>query len=970
MLALPASGNYPDPEYSDLYHKAIRELVGIIETKHSVHPDRDASAMLQRVIEAGVSDEHSAASQRRHRLDRAYQCIAAARGVGLTAPEFESLLLPVVTLGRIERFSTSTLRTSLEDLLFGQAPAERTRFLNEWPAVIFILGAEPLCNSLLTLFAAHMRLFHHETNNAPQGVRDILLGAPRWRERFCYVDAASDFRNAWEVSKANVQEPFGAHERAQAYAEVRHLLTDQDDPRLVRRICQTIASPFISNSAGLRPILACPGSVPERRLGIFTWASRFEHELARHDHAPSADSARENVRELAGKLEVLAQEMNITSIVAVREAITQLPPSLHRIPLAHRIALVLLHVDLAANTEWTSTLLGSPTFTQVATDAPDRLADFISLVRGVPASHLAELLGHCDEALYRDAFHRNSVQLLLATLPHVGSRSADLKVLMAAVRGYQVEVCGIQPNHDRSGSYKLGVYDLHYGPPERISLNDEFLFAWKFDPRFAATIGHYVHAWLGPAQGASAGHASSVTNPRTEMYHYIHRYLSEHRGFYQTYRVLQGAKLPQATFAFDDSPFPEPPMRTQAYRETFEVMTRNYDLSLRFFTFLECESKRVPGHDESLLERFLRQSFSTYTPLLGSDRNSFPGPGWRIGGLRLKDFGLSIPALRDRFGTHAVGLEYLHDVQLIITQGLVAAWCPTCPETHIDGVPQAWVFYNRHYHPSKDCVGALVDVAQLEHVVTRLERHLPSLNAADLDGHLRPSKKNLAWMGNLSGTLSNAYAFNSGPFTGEAALADRSMIVSEPGGHVHKHYLLRSTNLGTTTFSEERNRFQRAHSELYRAFSALQTLFNVGYLYPFSLFKKGFSVNSLRPQDIDRLWQLDVMDDSSVNPHSLLMLLYAEDVHTAVQRGFIKPQEASMVTYEDPFMLRRDSPKIALDCATMSIGTWNDAGWKEIADLSEFDWPERAAAFTRYFHTAFTSNTLDLKSITRRWIGL
>lgn len=971
MLALPAPGAHSSiPGHAELYHRAIEELGAIIETKHSINPKREAAAILERLLGPAASEQSSSTPQGPARLYRAYQCISAARGLGLSAHEIESLLLPTVTLGRVELFSIAALRTSLQDLLMGQAAPARTKLLHEWPAIIFLLGAEPQCDRLLVLFAAHMRQFTLEGTDAPQGVRDLLLGAPPWRDRLCYVDAASDFRKAWAVHPIDDREGFGLRERADCYQQVRELLTERDDPHLVRRICQTIASPFFLNSAGLKSLVACPGSIVERRLAIFAWASRFEQELSHIESPPISIEDRAHAIALAKNLKAIGQHMSIAGTAAIRDASTSNPSGLQKTPLAHKIALSLIGIHPSADAEWTTTLLTSPTFTQVATDAPDRITEFVSLVRHLTTPQLSELLGYCDEALYRDAFHSNSVQLLLAALPHIGTRRQDLTILMAAIRGYQIEVCGPHPTHDRSGSYKLGVYDLHFGPPERISLNDEFLFAWKFDSRFAATIDRYVHVWLGTASNAPSEQTPSIPNPRSEMYHYIHRYLSEHRSFYQTYRVLQGAKLPQASFAFDDSPFPEGPTRTRAYHETFEVMNRNYDLSLRFFTFLECESKRVPGHDESLAERFLRQSFLDYTPVVGPNRNTFPGRGWKVRGLRLADFGLSAAALKHRFGAHTVGLEHLHNLQFIITQGLVAVWCPTCPETSLDGVPQAWVFYNRHYYPSKDCVGCLVDVAQIEEVATLLDTGVASTHAAELDSYLRSSKKNISWMGNLSGTLSNSYAFNSGPFTGEALLANHAMIVSEPGGHVHKHYLLRSRNHGTATFSTERERFQHAHTDIYQAFSALHTLFTVGYLYPFSLFKKGFSINSLRPQDIDRLWQLDAMEDQSVNPHSLLMLLYAEDVHAAVRRGIIKPDEASIIAYEDPFMLRRDSPKIALDCATMAIGTWNHSGWREIADLSEFDWPERAEVFTRYFHTAFTSNALDLKSITRRWIGL
>jgi hypothetical protein len=306
-----------------------------------------------------------------------------------------------------------------------------------------------------------------------------------------------------------------------------------------------------------------------------------------------------------------------------------------------------------------------------------------------------------------------------------------------------------------------------------------------------------------------------------------------------------------------------------------------------------------------------------------------------------------------------------------MTQGMVAVWCPQCRETHIQGVPQAWVFYNRHYHPSGNCVGSLVDVPHLENAMSLIREGFPFTDAADLDRRLSTSKKNLTWMGNLSGTLSNAYAFDSGPFAGEGLMVQSGRVVREPEGHVHKHYLLRREHLSPgARFEEERLVFQRAHSEIYQAFANLHSLFNAAWLYPFSLFKKGFSIHSLRPEDIDHMWRLDAMEDPAFNPHSLLMLLYAEDVHTAVRRGLIKPADASVIIYEDPLMLRLDTPKIALDCATLCIGTWNAQGWKEIADLSEFEWPARAEAFTRYFHRALSSNSIDLKSITRRWIGL
>jgi hypothetical protein len=330
------------------------------------------------------------------------------------------------------------------------------------------------------------------------------------------------------------------------------------------------------------------------------------------------------------------------------------------------------------------------------------------------------------------------------------------------------------------------------------------------------------------------------------MVSFIHKYLNEHRTFYQTYRALQGEKLPPATFAFDDSPFPAGFSRKEAHRETFGTMSRNFDLSLRFFTFLECESKRVPGHDESLVERFLRQSFAEFSPVRASAPDLFPGNGWTVRGLRLEDFGLARETLKGRFLSATAALDHLSDLHVLMTQGMVAVWCPQCRETHIQGVPQAWVFYNRHYHPSGNCVGSLVDVPHLENARSLIREGFPFTDAADLDRRLSTSKKNLTWMGNLSGTLSNADAFDSGPFAGEGLMVQSGRVVREPEGHVHKHYLLRREHLSPgARFEEERLVFQRAHSEIYQTFANLHSLFNAAWLYPFSLFKafKDFSID-------------------------------------------------------------------------------------------------------------------------------
>lgn len=976
MLALPGPRpNSSDPEFTDLYHQTLHELVGIIETKHSINPERDAAAILSKVIGHDIGNQIPATDEQRCNLLRANLCISAARGLGLTAQEITSMLQPIVKLGRIENFSVDALRTSLEDLLIGQPDSIRPHLLSEWPSAIFYLGSSIRGGeALLILFAAQMRGFDHLKQPSPQDLEDVLLGMSRWRTKTCYEDAAADFKSCWSYAPLSDPDSFGPKERAQLYLKIRPLLTVDDDPALVRRICATLASPFFSNSSGLQLLLSPPYAEQDARLLLLTWASRFEHDRREHFEPALLPALSEpNALLAAGKaLKTAKQDMAIACCAAVRQGTNVESPQLREAKIAHRIALELAGCELSARADWAEPLLKSATFAQVASDAPDRIPELVKSLTKLSPRQLSQLLAHSDEALYRDVLHNSSAHLLLAILPHVAANGNELPVMLGAIRGYQVETCRIQPTHDHSGTYKMGLYTLSPSRPIRITVNQEFLFAWKFDPRFVETITKSWQTWSGGPHPSKTSEKSSIDarHARAEMSLYITRYLDEHRGFYQTYRALQGKPPPHASFAFDDSPFTRRPARDQAHHETFRVMSRNFDLSLRFFTFLECESKRVTKHQGSLLERFLRQSFLTCTPITAPQSGNFPGNGWLAHGLRLSDFGLSPKTLEDRFPAQPDLLTHLDDLRILMTRGLVAVWCPSCPATHIDGVPQAWVFYNRHFRPSGNCVGSLVDAVHLEEVVSLLKQGLPLHDAGDFTRLLAPSSKNLTWMGNLSGSLSNSYQFDQGPFRGES-LQEGLRVVREPGGHIHKHYLVHSAlQNGAPSMADALARFQDAHTAVYRAFESLHTLFNSGCLYPFSLFKKGFSINSLRPADIARLQRLDAIDNPALNPHSLLMLLYAEDVQSGVKSGEISPEKASVIIYEDPLMLRRDNPKIALDCATLAVGTWGETGWREIANLSEFEWPARAEAFTRYFHKALTSNSIDLKSIPRSWIGL
>jgi len=975
MLALPSPGTNPtDSEFSHLYQQTVRDLVAIIETKHSVNPEVDAAAKLFRVIGRNVSNQAPVTDAEREKLIRAHLCISAARGVGFTPQEITSILQPVVRLGGIEKFSVDALHTSLQDLLIGQPDTQRAQLLSDWPIAIFYLGSSiRSSDNLLILFAAQMRGFDYQKRPSAQDPQEELLGVSRWRQQSCYSDAAADFRTCWSYQPSTDPDRFGIKERAAFYQRIRSLLTAEDAPALVRRICSTIATPFFLNTSGLPILLSFPYAERDTRLLLLTWASRFEHERRQHP-APTLLSGPNLVLEAGKIVKAVQQQMATVSCAAIRQATSVESSALQETNLAHRIALELAGADIGSHPEWAATLLKSATLAQIATDAPDRMATLVKSVKKFPPNQLSQLLKHSDEALYRDVVHNHSTHLLLAVLPHIGARSEELSAMLGAIRGYQVEVmCRSQPTGDKSGTYNMGLYTLDPSRPGRITVHEEFLFAWKFDPRFVGNITQYWQSWAAGPDSSNPAERSSIDarHARSNMHTYIAEYLEEHRIFFHTYRALQGKMPPRTGFAFDDSPFTKTPAQEQAHRETVSTMSRNLDLSLRFFTFLECESKRVPGHEESLIERFLRQSFRTSSAIVAPSPESFPGNGWLVQGPKLEHFGLSPTALANRFPGSPELLNHLDDLRILITRGLVAIWCPSCPATHIQGVPQGWVFYNRHYRPSGDCVGSLVDVAHLEEVATLLKQGFPFYDAGDLARRLGPSRKNLAWIGNLSGSLSNSYQFDKGPFAGESLLADGIRTVREPGGHVHKHYLLLHA-LGDSSagFTASLQRFQNAHTEAYQAFEGLHALFNAGCLYPFSLFKKGFSINSLRPADIRRLQRLDAIDNPALNPHSLLMLLYAEDVYGAVKRGTITPERASVIMYEDPLMLRSENPKIALDCATLAVGTWGDEGWREIANLTEFEWPKRAEAFTRYFHKALTSNSIDLKSIPRSWIGL
>lgn len=994
MLAnSPSHTPFPSNDFASRFDEVLKNLVVILDTKHPLGPSEFATRLIERVIGCSRAGPDNSDTLPLTKLARVARCVTAIRGLGLSEVEVGTLLNAVAQVVAIERFSIASLRSSLEDLLSGQEEAIRGRLSDEtsvtpaavrihiirdWSTALFLLGkggGDP--DARLTLFGAYMRGFNHLAPPISTGlVEEHLLSSPLFRGRISCAENACDFRTDWRTAPFGMCPPetpstFSLEERAESYREIRPLFKPEDDPVMIGRICRALASPRFVGGAGLKPLLRIPCTEHERRLLLLSWAALFEQEraaLALSELSLSDPEAVTEGEKAIERLKVLVAERAKT---AVRKGISPREDSLRQARAAYRITAELCGVDLESAGNWGAILLSSKCFSQFAVEAPALVLEFISLLRTRSEDELRNLLTECDESLYRDALHTHSPHLLLALLPHISRDGRELPVLCSTLRGYQMEVCGEMRGDPQSGTYNMGLFELNYGPPPRVTVRDEFLFAWKFDPRFADTVSRLWRDWYGVASGEndrSEGRASA----RGELVAFVQRYLSEHQDYHDTYRYLQGERTRKLSFAFDDSPFPKGPERDRAYQETFEVMRRNFDLSLRFFTFLDHECKRLPGHAESLFGRFMRQSYTRFSPSSTTPNRAFPGNGWRAQGLRLDDFGITPDTLQKLFRSESSALSHLNDLRILATQGMIAVWCPSCVDTYVDGMPHVWVFFNRHFHPSGNCVGNLVRLSRFERLLEDIELGREFANAGDLLVRLGTPKK-LGWMGNLSGTLSNAYGFDAGPFRGEGYVAASGLAVREPGtgGHVHKHYLLQRSLAGMgLEFQMGLQRFQEAHHAIYRAYSALHLLFNAGVLYPYSLFKKGYSINSLRPEDHDTLARLDLEDAPDLNPHNLLMMLYAEDVHRAVRYGKVSPNEATILTYEDPLMINRSTPKIALDCATLQVGTWDTSGWREIDDLTEYDWPQRGQRFMHYFGEAFRSNSLDLKSISRRWIGL
>jgi hypothetical protein len=971
-----AQGPYktPSSDFSTLFDEVVRGLVAIIETKYTLHPIELASRLTERVIGCSRAGPDIADSLPFSKLTRVAHCVCAIRGLGLSEGEVGSLLTSVAQAVAIDRFSVASLRSSLEDLLFGQVEVLRSKIIQDWSTALFVLekgDGDP--DARLTLFGALMRGFNH-LEPPTHLIEDILLGGPLCRLRVSAGENACDFRTEWRsapfgAAPCETGHTFALSERAELYREIRPLLKSEDDPIKIRRVCRALALPRFVDGAGLKTLLRFPCTEHERRLLILSWASLFERERVDLSLPELSLSDRQSMAKGEKALERCKSVVAAKTEAAVRNGLSAQEDSMRHTRAAYRIAAELCGVDVSRRGAWASIVLSSQSFGQFAVEAPELVFDFIQLIRDRSEDEVRHLMTECDEALYRDALHTHSPHLLLALLPHVSRHGHELPVLCSTIRGYQMEVCGEMRGDRRSGTYNMGLFELDYGPPSRVTVREDLLFAWKFDPRFVDTVSRLWREWYG-VEGQENERPEGRASARSELVTFVQRYLLEHQHYYDTYRYLQGDRTKKLSFAFDDSPFPRGPRRDRAYQETFEVMRRNFDLSLRFFTFLDHECKRVPGHAESLFGRFMRQSYKRYSPSSTTPNRAFPGNGWRAGDLRLDDFGITQQNLQKLFRSESSTLSYLNDLNVLTTQGLVAVWCPRCVDTYLDGIPQVWVFFNRHFYPSGNCVGSLVKLSLFERLLEDLESGREFTNARELLNTLG-NTKDLSWMGNLSGTLSNAYAFNSGPFKGERYIAESGSVVREPGGHVHKHYLLKGSVAGMgDEFQKGVQKFQNAHHEIYRAYSALHLLFNVGVLYPFSLFKKGYSINSLRPEDHDHLARLDLEDAPDLNPHNLLMMLYAEDVHRAVREGKVHPNEATVVTYEDPLMIGRQIPKIALDCATLQVGTWDGSRWREIDDLTEYDWPQRGQRFMHYFGDAFRSNSLDLKSISRRWIGL
>ena len=972
MLSNTPSENLSS-DFSRLFEEVVTNLVAIIETKHTTSPRERASQMIERAIGCPPSDTLD--PQVGMKLVRVSRCVEAARGLGFTADEIVSIMRPVAIFDGVERFSVSALRGSLEDLLVAQEERVRAELLGDWPRALFLLSrGGGSAESRLILFGAYMRGFDYFSSSS-SWIEDVLQGGPACRLKVSYAESVGDFIEVWAKASAETKGEFSLRDRAERYQQIRHLFKAEDDPAKVARICRTLASPVCGNSSGLKVLFLFPHTEREQRLLLFSWASVAQQEWAsqlKMDHleVPPTRVGVESLVALQGTFSRMREALTQRSAKAVVNGMRVSDPHLSDARVAHRIALELLGVDLSTRGAWAAVLLRSKTFEQVALEAPDRIIDLVGALQARSPAELRELLARSDDALYRDALYTNSSQLLLALLPHVSPRGEELPVLMSVLRAGQLELCRDAINRASSGVYHMGFFEVDHGPPQRITAREDLLFAWRYDPRFADAVTRYYREWYGLGEEQGSARGESRASARSELVSFVQQYLAEHRNFFDTYRYLQGERSKKLSFMFDDSPFPDEPERGRAFAETFEVMKRNLDLSLRFFSFLDYECKRVPGHAESLVERFMRQSFDRFSVARDTRNRSFPGNGWRVHGIRLRDFGLTPDKVGRLFGARRGDFAELDDLNILVTQGMVAVWCPRCVESHVDGVPQAWVFFNRHYHPSGNCVGSLVDLPRLEQVLGLMESGKEFRRAGELADHFGQSKKELAWIGNLSGTLSNSYPFDTGPFRGESMIA-RAVIGKEPDGHVHKHYLVQRSLAGAgIEFQLGLERFQDAHNDLYRAYTALHDLFCAGYLYPFSLFKKGYSVNSLRPEDLDTLARLDLDEAPSVNPNTLLMLLYAEDVRRAVRTEKIKATEASVITYEDPLMINRETPKIALDCATLRVGTWGELGWREIDDLSEYDWPQRAKEFTKYFAEAFMSNSADLKSVSRRWIGL
>mgnify|MGYP001400353369 CR=1 FL=1 len=956
-----ATSPQPSNEILTSFYDAVTALVGIIETKISINPRRDAEDIILKLIDVEKEQLSQLGAEQALRLVRCCKCIRAARGLGFSADEFKSFAGQAIRTGGIEAFADGALRNSLEDVLLAQPKTFRGNLIQDWVFAVFSFAKyQGQGESLLTLFGGWMRGFDHEVKKDRNLLTEFFLGDPIPRGKLDTLQSVQDFANSWDKI-ADARVIAAPHERAELYRTLRSLLRVEDDPGLSRIICRSLVSPLSKNCDGLLTLLGMSRSSEDTRALLFSWAVIFEREqrtlraknLSMSDKSTivefdkERERINENIRERVGK--------------ALRSALPIPEGDNAKLSATERIILSLVGIGLSSDSKWAK-LSNSKFFKEIYQKAPDKLVEFVEAISNRSPDELTDLLPRIDEASYFDVFNENSIPLIIALLPELDRRGVDLHPVLAVARSYEAEHSPRQHDIERPLSFDLGVYSIEYGPPKVVKVKNEFIFAWKFDPRFADKVKKICNDCYSPPTPESGEIRAKVTH--NDIYHYVSRYLAEHRNFYVAYRILGNHKI-SPNFMWDDSPFLDPEERSQAREETLSLMRRSYDLSLRFFTFFDVESKRAPGHQASLVERFLKSSFNECRALPDTKSQAFPGNGWFAQGLKLGEFGLTPARLAEIFGSQSEVINSLSQMKILVTQGLVAIWFDGDRAVRIDDKPQAWVFFNRHFMPSGQYVSDLVDVAHIEYLVDDLLNHGAVFRDAKQFGELLGSeRKNIAWIGNITGSLSNAYSYNSGPFEGEAYFSGRE--VREPGGHVHKHYLLGPASNSVEVLKD----FKRAHANVYSAFLELELALTAGFLYTYSLYKKGFSKGSLLPTERAKFSALNISNLPGINMNHLLMLSYAEDVYAAVKKGAIAPHKASILALEDPLMLRGESQRLAIDCGDLTIRTWKNGKWLEIDDLKEHSYPKRAEVFWRYFGVFINDNSTDLRSLNRNWINL